>query len=127
MNEPSFEHRLHRLFQEAPVLPDAPLFAARLAQRLERDWTLRRLLIGFTGAAVGLAAMWQLIGQAGVARTLGAVEASTGAFSRNVDLVSVSVTALRQVFPYSTEVTWMLGGMVALAIGLLATRVVDRL
>jgi hypothetical protein len=30
------------------------------------------------------------------------------------------------VFPYSTEVMWLLGGLLVLGVGLLATRVVDE-
>lgn len=121
-----FEHTLHRLFQESPALPDAPLFAARLTARLERDWTLRRLLIGATGGAVGMAALWQLIGATGVSRVLSAFETSTGTLSRQADLVSASVGSLQQVIPYSNEVVWLLGGLLVLAAGLLATRAVDQ-
>lgn len=126
MSEQPFEQTLHRLFQDSPTLPDTPLFTARLTGRMERDWTLRRLLIGVTGGGVGLIGLWQFIGQAGVARTLGAVEASTGAMTRNADLARASFGALSQALPYSTEVFWLLGGMLVLAAGLLATRAVDQ-
>lgn len=125
MAEP-FEVQLHRLFQETPASPDAPLFAARLTARLERDWTLRRLLIGFTGGAVGLASLWQLVGSTGLSRVFGAVQSSTGVLSRQADMLSVTAGSLQQVFPYSTEVMWLLGGLLVLGAGLLATRVVDE-
>ena len=126
MAQPSFDQSLHRMFQEHPALPDTPLFAARLEQRLERDWTIRRLAIGVTGGGVGVIALLQLAGQAGLARTLTQVESSSGVISRNVDLVSVSLRTLQQSVPYSTEVMWLLGGMLVLAAGLLATRAVDQ-
>ena len=125
MAEP-FEVQLHKLFQESPSLPDAPLFAARLTARLERDWTLRRLLIGFTGGAVGLAALWQFMGASGVSRAFGAMESSTGVLTRQADMLSLTASSLQQVFPYSTEVMWLLGGLLVLGAGLLATRVVDE-
>jgi hypothetical protein len=125
MADPSFEHALHRLFQDAPVLPDAGRFAARIEARLEREWTARRILIGLGGAAAGVAAMWQLMGASTLARLVGAVENPTGAVARQTDALRLSLGAV-QSLPYAGEVTWLLGGMILLAVGLLGARAADQ-
>ena len=125
MADPSFEHALHRLFQDGPTLPDAPLFAARIEAKLEREWTLRRLLIGAGGAAAGVLATWQAMGSSVLSRILGAIELPSGALSRQNDILRASAGVLQQL-PYSGEVVWLLGGMVLLAAGFLATRAADQ-
>ncbi|CAN5272483.1 hypothetical protein BH09PSE2_BH09PSE2_14240 [soil metagenome] len=125
MADASFEHTLHRLFQDNPSLPDSPLFAARIEAKLERDWTLRRLLIGAGGAAAGVLATWQVMGSNVLTRIVGAIELPTGALSRQNDVLRVSAGALQQL-PYSGEVVWLVGGLVLLAAGFLATRAADQ-
>ncbi len=125
MADPSFEHALHRLFQESPNLPDAPLFAARIEAKLEREWTMRRLLIGAGGAAAGVLVTWQVMGSSVVTRIMGAVELPTDALARQNDVLRVSAGVLQQL-PYSGEVVWLVGGLVLLAAGFLATRAADQ-
>src|SRR5579859_7056298 len=60
MADLEFEGRLDRLFAEAPMLGDAEAFARRVQSRLDRSWTLRRLLIGGLGVFGGLIAVVQL-------------------------------------------------------------------
>jgi len=54
MAERNFEVELGRMFGEAPALPAADLFALRVDERLNRGWTLRRLVIGGMGVAGGV-------------------------------------------------------------------------
>ena len=54
MAEPDFEAQLTRLFAEAPSFPDATLFNAEVAAKLDRGWTVRRMFIGLAGTAAGL-------------------------------------------------------------------------
>jgi len=49
MVESEFERRLERLFADAPEMPDAGAFAARIESRLNAGWTARRMLIGAAG------------------------------------------------------------------------------
>ncbi|MEI9965940.1 MAG: hypothetical protein WDM92_16195 [Caulobacteraceae bacterium] len=56
MAELDFESRLNRWFTEAPAFPDADRFAARVQDRLDRSWTLRRLMIGAAGLVGGVIA-----------------------------------------------------------------------
>ena len=60
MAELDFERRLERLFMEAPELPDATAFAARIEHQLDRGWNLRRWLIGAAGLAGGVIGASQL-------------------------------------------------------------------
>ena len=61
MAEASFEMALDRMFAETPVFGDAELFAMRCEERLDRGWTLRRVLIGAMGAVGGLIGVAYLI------------------------------------------------------------------
>src|SRR5258708_17815228 len=59
--EIEFERRLERLFAEAPELPDAGAFAARVERRLDAGWTARRWLIGAAGVVGGVIGASQLM------------------------------------------------------------------
>jgi hypothetical protein len=59
--ETSLEHRLERLFAEAPTLADAEAFAARVLARLDREWSVRRLVIGSTGTLGGLIGGYEML------------------------------------------------------------------
>ncbi|HEY2659670.1 MAG TPA: hypothetical protein VGI79_08110 [Caulobacteraceae bacterium] len=60
MADLEFESRLDRLFAETPALGDADGFARKIQSRLDRSWTLRRVMIGGLGVAAGLIAVVQL-------------------------------------------------------------------
>jgi hypothetical protein len=61
MADLEFERRLERLFADAPEMPDADAFAARIERRLDRGWKLRRWLIGAAGLAGGVIGGSQLV------------------------------------------------------------------
>ena len=54
MAEIDFERRLERLFADAPAFSDESAFAARVEQRLNRGWNVRRWFIGAAGVASGI-------------------------------------------------------------------------
>ena len=54
MPDRSLEARLDAFFADSPPLPDAPVFAARVGERLDRNWTFRRFVIGGLGLLGGL-------------------------------------------------------------------------
>ena len=54
MPDRSLEARLDAFFAESQPLPDAPLFAARVSDRLNRNWTFRRFVIGGLGLLGGV-------------------------------------------------------------------------
>lgn len=126
MAEPAFEHRLVRLFADAPPAPDAALFARRLEQRLDLAWTARRLLIGVAAFGSALAAVWQLAGSTGVARLEEAARAPVMLIGRRLRLAETTA-ALLHGLPLAGEAVWLLGGLVLLAAGLAATRLVDEI
>ena len=62
MSDPSFDTRLERLFAQAPRVADPDGFTARVQARLDREWTLRRGLIGAAGLVGGVIAATQTVG-----------------------------------------------------------------
>ncbi len=125
MADPQFERTLLNLFADAPSAPDAPLFARRLEQRLEFRWTLRRLVIGFAALGSALLAAWQLAGSTVVSRVVDACSAPLMLVERRWHVMDAEVTLLKAL-PVPPDVGWLLGGLVLLAVGLAATRMVDE-
>jgi hypothetical protein len=62
MHEREFEASLERMFREAPVMPDAELFALDVRRRLDRGWALRRWGVGAAGVVGGAVAVTQTLG-----------------------------------------------------------------
>ena len=62
MSDFGFEARLERLFSQPPRLADADAFARRVQARLEREWALRRGLLGAAGVLGGVIAVTQTVG-----------------------------------------------------------------
>ena len=124
MADPRFDLTLQRLFAEAPPAPDAALFARRLEQRLEFGWTLRRLVIGFAALGSALLAAWQLSGSAVVHRVVDACSAPLMLLERRWHVADAEVTLLKAL-PVPADLGWLLAGLVLLAVGLAATRLVD--
>ncbi|MBE7217507.1 MAG: hypothetical protein INR64_03460 [Caulobacteraceae bacterium] len=125
MADPQFERTLQRLFAEAPPAPDAPLFARRLEQRLEFGWTLRRLVIGFAALGSALLAAWQLAGTSVMGRVVDACTAPLMLVERRWHVMDAEVTLLKAL-PVPPDLGWLVGGLVLLAVGLAATRMVDQ-
>ena len=61
MADLDFDMRLSRMFAEAPALPDGDAFAQRVEAKLERNWTMRRVLIGAAGLGGGLIVAGQML------------------------------------------------------------------
>lgn len=129
MSEPSFEHQLSRLFAEAPALPDPAGFTAVVQARLDRGWRMRRILIGAAGSVGGLLAAFQ-IAQANLVER--AAAASHTADDRAHDLAAqllvrgASFLHLHGVAA-SGEVVWMVAGLGAVGLALVAARLVEAL
>ncbi len=129
MSDPSFEHQLGRLFAEPPALTGHAEFAAAVQGRLERGWAMRRVLIGAAGVVGGLLAAGQVVGANLVQRV---AVASQGADSRAHNLAANLVTRGEatlhlQSLPLGGEVLWMVAGLAALGVALVAARVMDAL
>jgi hypothetical protein len=127
MAEPSFERHVQRLYAEAPLFPDAPLFAADVQRRLDRGWTLRRGLIGVAGVAGGVIAAVQFVGSNFTERMS---LASEGLTQRVHEVESwVSLRTGWQLDPHALpmggEAIWLVAGLAAMGIALLAARVFE--
>lgn len=56
-----FETHLSRAFAETPAFRDSEQFARRVAEKLDRGWALRRVVIGAAGVLAGVVAAGQMI------------------------------------------------------------------
>jgi len=122
MADLNFERELNRMFAEARPLGDADLFALKVGEKLQRGWTLRRVLIGGLGLIGGVVGGAQLLG-GGLVERLGVATSQSGRLltGKLIDLVQDSV--MPQSFPLNTGVFWMAGTLAVLAIGFAVTRV----
>ena len=125
MAELEFEHRLSRLFAEAPAFADADRFARRVETRLDRAWALRRALIGIAGLGGGVVAAGQMLGSRLVDRAAAGLS--------EVSLTSVlqgarALGGLRFLadLPVGAEVMWTAAGLAVLAVVLVAARAIEE-
>jgi len=122
----TLEARLENAFAESPVFADADVFALRVHDALERNWLVRRLVIGALGLAGGLIGVVQLL-RSGLVDHLGAVG---GAWRLvNNDLTGLPVARIfSELFgagpSTGAEVLWMSGAMAIIALGLFVTRAI---
>jgi hypothetical protein len=130
MADRTFEMELDRQFAQAPILPDAELFALGVTRKLERDWTFRRLVIGGLGLAGGVIGAGQFFGS-GLMERFNLLAAQSNAMLKTgaaglpaarglTDLLTSGVTADGQVL-------WMSAALAALAVGLFITRAIREL
>lgn len=130
MADHGFERRLQQLFNEAPAFPDAGAFAAQVEGRLDRGWALRRTAVGVAGALGGALALMQVAGSGWFSRLEIATRSSASEAERHVGGVFSGLAnlspALRAV-PIGGEVVWLIAGLAALAVGLLATRALEEI
>lgn len=125
MAEVDFERTLERLFGEAPSFPDSDSFVARIERRLDRGWTLRRVMIGAAGAIGGVIGASQLIMSRFVDRLESASEGSARIISAGWNQVAPNAgffTAL----PSGSAVVWASLALALLAMGFVVTRLIDE-
>jgi len=125
MAELIFERELNRMFAEAPELADANLFALRVDERLQRGWTVRRLLIGGLGMAGGVVGGAQLLG-GGLVERLGDATSQSGRLltGKVIDLVEAGI--MPQSLPPDVGMFWVAGAFAVVAIGFAVTRVMKE-
>lgn len=122
MSDLEFETRLDRMFAEPPYFPDAELFTTQVQARLERGWSVRRLLIGAGGVVAGVIGVGQLMGAGLLLKTAGneATEQAGAVGKAFNELLSASSNL--GALPISPEVLWMTAGLGVLALGFAITR-----
>lgn len=130
MGDPAFEGRLQRLYAEPSVFADGPAFVARIGARLERGWAFRRVLITAAGVLGGAVAAVQLAG-AHLLRQADMVERSSAAelHQQLVHLGSLFKLPLGDMLgvPFGVGPVWMVAALVLLALGFLATRLIEEI
>jgi hypothetical protein len=130
MAERTFEMELERRFADAPVLPDAELFAARVTERLDRGWAFRRFLIGGLGISGGLIGGGQVLGSGLVGR-LDSLSAQSSALLRTgfgeAPLFRSVSTLLAATTSLDGQVLWMSAALAVLAVGLFVTRAIREI
>ena len=93
MSDFDFDGRLERLFSQPPRVFDPEGFARKVEARLEREWTLRRLLIGVAGVAGAAVTLSQTVG--------------AGVFSRMREAAGPAGRALsEQTMQFKLENVW---------------------
>ena len=123
MADLDFETQLSRLYGQSPVFRDAELFTQRVTDKLDRGWALRRVVIGATGVAAGLAAAVQLIGSrfadefSNVSRE-GALQLDLG--------LDKAMARYDQFFTGGAETIWLAAALAAIALAFAVTRLVDE-
>ncbi len=122
MSDLEFETRLDRMFAEPPYFPDAELFARQVEGRMERGWSMRRLLIGGAGIVAGVVGVGQMMGAGLFLKAAGSeatvqAEAVGKAFGELMS-ASSNIGAL----PISPEVLWMTAALGVIGLGFAITR-----
>lgn len=125
MADLDFEMRLGRLFAEAPALVDGDQFAKRVEDRLERNWTLRRVLIGAAGLGGGLIVAGQMIGPQISQRIETVSLAPVSTIQKGVEALAPHWKVFSYL-PYSSELLWMAAGLAALGVAAMAKRSIEE-
>ena len=126
MAEPDFEAQLTRMFAEPPSFPDAALFNAEVAAKLDRGWAVRRLFIGGAGTAAGLFAAFQIL----TTRFSSEVAQLSRNGGHNLQAeVDAGVAKINAVIttPASAEALWLAAGLAVVALAFAVTRAVEEL
>jgi hypothetical protein len=126
MADRNFEARLESAFAETPAYADADLFVLRVNDALERNWLMRRILIGALGVVGGLIGGAQLL-RSGLIDRLGAVGGAWRLVNNELTSLPTDrvLSGLFGAGPSTgAEILWMSGAMAILALGLFVTRAV---
>lgn len=124
MADLDFDMRLSRLFAEDPALPDGDAFARRVEARLERNWTLRRVLIGGAGLVGGLVVAGQML-MPHVAQRIQSIPVPTAANLQQGMETLIPQWKVLSYLPYSSELLWIGAGLAALGVAALAKRSIE--
>lgn len=126
MAEADFELQIERMFAQPPSMPDAAAFARDVEVRLNRGWSLRRLMIGAAGGIGGVIGVMQLV-QSGLlnhgalARPMAEIE-NFGKGSSSLWKAATNASAI----PLNGEVLWLAAALGVMALGFAITRAVEE-
>jgi RNA polymerase sigma-70 factor (ECF subfamily) len=120
------EQRLERLFAEPPAFGDADLFALRVADRLDRRWTVRGAAIGALGLVGGAVVVAQAAASGVVERVQSLPHASLAAMGRALDHVlpwRLTISAS----PFAMDVILIPVVLAVLALGVAIARAIREI
>ncbi len=126
MADLELESRLDRLFAETPALDDADGFARRVQNRLDRSWTLRRVMIGGLGVAAGLIAVVQLVAS-------GVINRAEIISTQSSKVLSIALAnhlpahLLSDTMPMGGDFMWAAAALGAVAVALVVLRMIGDL
>ena len=121
-----FERQLDRMFADAPVFPDAVLFAAEVDARLQRSQAVRRSVMGLAGGAGAAVGVAQLMASNFGMRLGDASAAAIRGIEGGLALLGQDASRLAAGGAAPPEITWLVVGLATLAIAFTATRFADR-
>ena len=124
MSDFEFEARLERMFSQPPRVTDPAAFAAQVQGRLERGWTFRRVLLGAGGLLGGGVAASQAFGSGPLSR-VGEIQAPVEPLLAELRSERLSIGTDLTALAGSGEVVWIAAAMLALTVGIAATRLSD--
>lgn len=124
MAEPDFEAQLTRMFAEAPSFPDASLFNAEVAAKLDRGWTVRRMFIGLAGTAAGLIAAFQILSSRFSSEVSQLSRNGSHDFEAELNAGYAKFNALF-ASPGSSEAVWLAACLAVVALAFAVTRMVE--
>ncbi len=135
MAERIFESDLEAWFADAPPLPDSRLFAARVTRRLDRAWTLRRVVIGGLGLIGGVIGGAQMLSSGlfgGLARVQAQSTAVTSVLAGHLENSPLARSpmvhdTLAGLGAGGSETLLMSAALALLAVGLLVTRAIREI
>lgn len=124
MAEPDFEAQLSRMFAEPPSFPDAALFHAEVAAKLDRGWALRRVVIAIAGTGAGLIGAFQLFSSRFSNELAQLSREGSHGLEAEINAGWAKLNALLST-PSSTEAVWLAAGLAVVALAFAVTRVVE--
>jgi hypothetical protein len=126
MTDLAFLMDIERRFSDALPLPDAEFFSLRMADRLDRGWGFRQVLIGGLGLMGGLIGGAELLGSGLIGRATALRAQADALMDRLGDLRAVPhLISIRT--STEAEILWMSGLLAIVALALFAIRALRNL
>jgi hypothetical protein len=124
--ETSFDYALERMYADPPPLADAELFALRVMDRLERGWTVRRLLIGVMGVVGGFIGAAQVLNSRALGQLSTAVARSDAFVGREI-APQLSHALAPAGVSVDSQAIWMAAALAVVAVGFGLARLVREI
>ena len=118
-----FEAQLSRAYAESPAFRDSDQFVERVAQKLDRGWALRRVVIGAAGVLAGLVAAGQML----TTRFTSEIQTLSSDGAHKLDLgLDRALTRYGDFLSTGSETLWLVAFMALVALAFVVTRAVEE-